>query len=218
MVFSVSPILVSAKASLAVKPSFSRTAMVALDSFAFGPSSQTIGNASSATLARHQLSATTATVVLSTLTTRFTPRIFSTLPSSKLTRGYGVPRYVSVEQRIFESKNAYYDALYGSQREWHEGTHSVWPWIEYLAGVLADAYALLEQRVAAGAGTRRLSKQQRVRVWVLDQAPARFRFREIRRAVPGVSDATIKLVLGELRNAGLIEAERGGSQSEWRRL
>ena len=135
-----------------------------------------------------------------------------------LARGYGVPRYVSVEQRIFESKNAYYDALCGSQREWHEGTHSVWPWIEYLAGVLADAYALFEQRVAAGAGTRRLSKQQRVRVWVLDQAPARFRFREIRRAVPGVSDATIKLVLGELRNAGLIEAERGGSQSEWRRL
>ena len=35
--------------------------MVALDAVAFGPSSQTIGSASSAVFARHQVSATTAT-------------------------------------------------------------------------------------------------------------------------------------------------------------
>jgi hypothetical protein len=51
---------------------------------AFAPSSQTMGSASSAVLARHQVSATTATAVSPTLTTFFTPGRFSTSVASKL--------------------------------------------------------------------------------------------------------------------------------------
>ena len=146
-------------------------------------------------------------------------RVASILTTQQLLAlGYGIPRYVSVEQRIFDSKEAYYEALYRSQRGWHDGTHSVWPWIEYLVGVLAAAYDAFEQRLAATRDAGRRSKQEQVRAWVLAQAPAQFRFREIRRALPGVSDPTIKLVLGQLRDAGLIEAERSGSQSSWTRL
>src|SRR4029077_6060810 len=57
-----------------------------------------------------------------------------------LREGYGVPQYVSVEQRIFETKNSYYDALHASQQGWLEARHSPWPWIEYLATVLSEAY------------------------------------------------------------------------------
>ena len=46
------------------RPSFSIAAMSSLDSLAFGPSSHSIGRASSAVLARHQVSATTATRVV----------------------------------------------------------------------------------------------------------------------------------------------------------
>src|SRR5207247_11372455 len=59
--------------------------MVALDCAAFGPSSQTIGSASSAVFACHQVSATTATVVSLTLTARRTPGLPAILDSSKLT-------------------------------------------------------------------------------------------------------------------------------------
>ena len=38
-----------------------------------------------------------------------------------LAQGYSVARYVSIEQRIFESKRSYYASLYESQRDWHEG-------------------------------------------------------------------------------------------------
>jgi Fic family protein len=38
-----------------------------------------------------------------------------------LSQGYGVARYVSVEQRIFESKNTHYERLYQSQRDWQPG-------------------------------------------------------------------------------------------------
>ncbi len=79
---SASPIFVSAKASSAVSPPFKRSAMVALDCAAFAPSSQTMGRASSAVFARHQVSATTATAPSFTLTTRRTPGRFATLAPS----------------------------------------------------------------------------------------------------------------------------------------
>jgi len=137
-----------------------------------------------------------------------------------LQQGYGVSRYVSVEQRMFDTKAAYYDALYASQRRWAEGEHDVWPWIEYLVGVLGAAYDDFEARVAARRNLAALSKQDQVRQYVLDHAPRVFRFQDVRAALPGVSDPTIKIVLGELRRLGAIEpAEAGasGPRAAWRR-
>ena len=134
--------------------------------------------------------------------------------------GYGVSRYVSVEQRMFDTKHAYYTALYESQRRWHEGEHSIWPWATYLAATLADAYDDFEDRVSARRNLVGLSKQDRVREYVLHHAPGVFRVRDIRGALPGVSDQTIRLVLAQLRTAGAITPadETGGPNAAWRRV
>lgn len=134
-----------------------------------------------------------------------------------LGHGYGVARYVSIEQRIYESKNGYYASLYESQRNWHEAKHNIWPWTLYLARVLADAYDDFERRVA-GSGGGAATKQDRVRDFVLRQAPTEFRRRDIERALPGVSTATIRLVLGELRDTARIRAEGSGPGARWHRL
>ncbi len=60
------------------------SAIVALDTAAFGPSSQTMGSASRAVLASHQVSATTATPESPTCTTWRTPGMPVTLAASKL--------------------------------------------------------------------------------------------------------------------------------------
>jgi Fic family protein len=133
-----------------------------------------------------------------------------------LSQGYGVARYVSLEQRVYESKNTYYASLYESQRGWHEGRHGIWPWTSYLARILADAYDLFEQRVAA-AGQTTGSKQDRVRDYVLSQAPDVFRRRDVERALPDVSTATIRLVLNELRDAGHVRAQGSGPGARWHR-
>jgi Fic family protein len=128
-----------------------------------------------------------------------------------LREGYGVSRYVSVEQRVFESKNSYYAAINESQQHWYEAEHTIWPWVEYISTVLADAYDAFEQRVAAEQGADALPKQERVRVYVLEHAPSTFRFVELRRALPGVSDGTIRLVLNQLRDEGEITPGTGRS-------
>lgn len=134
-----------------------------------------------------------------------------------LSQGYGIPRYVSVEQRVYESRNAYYASLYESQRGWHEGEHVVWPWAFYLVRILAGAYDSFELRVTAE-GARSKNKQERVRDYILDQAPREFRRRDIERALPGISPATIRLVLNTLRDEHRIRSDGSGPGARWHRL
>ena len=134
-----------------------------------------------------------------------------------LSQGYGVARYVSLEQRIYESKNTYYEALFESQQDWHAGEHVIWPWVSYLATILAAAYDDFEQRVALARESVG-NKQERVRDYILQQAPVEFKRRDIERALPGVSPATIRLVLNELRDSQQIRAEGSGPGARWRRL
>ena len=134
-----------------------------------------------------------------------------------LSKGYGVARYVSIEQRIYESSNSYYKALFDSQQGWHEAEHTIWPWTSYLATVLAGAYEDFEGRVARERDSAG-SKQDRVRHYILEQAPPEFRRREIERALPGISSATVRLVLNELRDSGQIRPQGTGPSAAWVRL
>jgi Fic family protein len=133
-----------------------------------------------------------------------------------LRHGYGVASYISLEQRIYESKNTYYERLFASQRDWHTGEHTIWPWVSYLASILELAYEEFEAKVAE-AGDTNGNKQDRVRRYVLEQAPAEFARRDVERALPGVSDATIRLVLSELRKEGKISVDGRGPGARWHR-
>jgi Fic family protein len=63
--------------------------------------------------------------------------------------GYTVGRYVSLEQAIAESADAYYQALLDSIYGWPEGTADPWPWLGYFTSVIASAYAVFADRAAA---------------------------------------------------------------------
>jgi len=127
--------------------------------------------------------------------------------------GYTVGRYVSLEEAIAESADAYYQALLDSTHGWHEATADPWPWLSYLTNVIAGAYAVFADRAAAARtpGT----KQQRTREHILRHAPATFRLADIRAAVPGISDQTIRLVLEQLRNEGKIQSNGTGRSATW---
>lgn len=146
-------------------------------------------------------------------------RLARLLTTHELLRaGYGVARYVSVEQRIYESKRSYYEALRQSQADWHEAGHDVWPWIGYLCVVLAESYDAFEARVAAARSTAGLSKQQIVRGHVLAFAAGReFKLRDLRAALPGISDPTFRLVLVALKREGAVRVDGTGQRAVWAR-
>jgi Fic family protein len=129
--------------------------------------------------------------------------------------GYGVVRYISLEQLIADTADAYYQSLSDSTHRWHEGHGDPWPWLAYFVNTLAHAYETFEERAAAD--RKPGSKQARVRDFVLRHAPPVFRFADVRQALPGVSDQTIRIVLEQLRAEGLISVDGVGRAAVWAR-
>lgn len=144
-------------------------------------------------------------------------RVARLLTTNELLRhDFGVAKYVSLEQRIFDSKNSYYVALRESQSRWHEGAHDLAPWTLYLLRVIQDAYRDFEQRVAADTQLIGATKREQARNYILNQAPARFRLAQIADALPDISAATIRDALEDLRADGALNVGRGRS-AMWER-
>lgn len=129
--------------------------------------------------------------------------------------GYDVCRWVSVEQLIAETADLYYETLLQSTHDWHDDAADPWPWLSYFTRTLAQAYEVFAERAAAdrSGGT----KQDRVRRFVLEHAPPIFRLADVRTALPGISDQTIRLVLDQLKAEGIVSPDGTGRSAAWRR-
>lgn len=127
--------------------------------------------------------------------------------------GYDVTRYMSLEASIAKSADAYYAALLASTRHWHDGSHDPWPWLRYFVAVVAGSYrdftVVTSQTRSAG------SKQERVRDYVQNHAPTTFQISDVRTALPGVSDQTIRIVLNQLRAARAVDVDSVGRGATW---
>lgn len=127
--------------------------------------------------------------------------------------GYTVGKYVSLEQLIAESADEYYAALLASTHGWHEQANDPWPWLAYFVDVLAQAYQRFGQRAASDRTTT--TKQERVGRYVVEHAPQIFKIADVRGALPGVSDATIRLALERLKKEGRVKPEGLGRSAVW---
>lgn len=130
--------------------------------------------------------------------------------------GFGVGRFISLEQIVDGTRVSYYEALGASSEGWHDGSHSLLPWWEYFLGVLLDAYRTFEQRVGETRAPRG-AKGDRVRQ-AIERLPGRFRVSDLVEATPGVSQATIRRVLVELRQEGAVTCLGTGRSAEWEKL
>jgi len=127
--------------------------------------------------------------------------------------GYDVTRYTSLETSIAKSADEYYAALLASTQGWHEARHDPWPWLRYFVGLVATSYDEFTTLTAhARAGS---SKQDRVRDYVLKHAPKTFQIADVRTALPGVSDQTIRIDLNQLRSEGSVDADAVGRGATW---
>lgn len=62
--------------------------------------------------------------------------------------GFQVGKYISLEAKIAQNKDLYYEALAASQHGWHEGTEDIVPFIKYLLGIILAAYKVFDDRMS----------------------------------------------------------------------
>lgn len=129
---------------------------------------------------------------------------------------YGVGAYVSLEGRIEQTKDGYYDALARSSVGWGDGTNDYAPIVTYLLGCIVACYRTLDERLAL-AGTRGATKADRV--WVVFQKRlGKITKDDIRNECPDVSVRTIERALADLSRRGLIRKVDAGPATGYVRV
>ena len=129
---------------------------------------------------------------------------------------YEVGRFISLERVIEESKETYYEALLASSQKWHEGEHDLLPWWNYFLGVLTAAYNEFESRVGM-ITTARGAKREMV-VAAIERLPEEFSFSDLQKVCPGVSFATLKRALQDLKGRKKIIPLGKGRDARWKRI
>jgi len=129
--------------------------------------------------------------------------------------GFEVGRYVSLERVIEENKERYYETLEESSRNWHDGAHDPWPYINYVLFVLKSAYCEFEER-AGQVKSPRGAKTALVEA-AIAASPGEFSLSHLERACPGVSRDMIRRVLRDLQKAKLVVCLGRGPGATWRK-
>lgn len=62
--------------------------------------------------------------------------------------GYSIGKYISLENKINNSKELYYNALYESQKGWHEGNNNPLPFINYMLEIIESSYIELDEKIS----------------------------------------------------------------------
>ena len=139
-------------------------------------------------------------------------RLFADLLLMKA--GFDVSRYVSVDRIIESAGMDYYNALNSCVEGWDRSKNDYAPYATYWLGILHEAYQKLFALLEQGDAARAVGKSERVRLLVLD-AEAPVSKRQIREALPDVSEATIENALGKLVKDGEIEKVGAGRSTAY---
>ena len=121
--------------------------------------------------------------------------------------GFYVGKYISLEAKIANHKDAYYDALRQSQHGWHEGNEDVVPFIKYILSTIIAAYRDFEDRFSiVEAKTSALEMVRKASL----QKLGRFSKQDIRELCPALSVSSIEGALRKLVAEGYLKREGNG--------
>lgn len=110
--------------------------------------------------------------------------------------GFIVGKYISIEKIIEESKETYYEVLQDSSINWHENQNDYKPFVNYMLGVIINAYREFETRVKLVTDSD-LSKPDRIRE-IMKNHIGMITKSELMEMNPDISDTTIQRTLADL--------------------
>lgn len=129
--------------------------------------------------------------------------------------GFYVGKYISLEAKIAQHKDLYYDALAASQIGWHEGADDPVPFIKYLLSTILAAYRDFEDRFAlvetkrSALETVRLAAQNKI---------GRFTKQDIRELCPSLSLSSVEGSLRKLVEDRELKREGKGKNTFYFRI
>ena len=127
--------------------------------------------------------------------------------------GFIVGKYVSIEKKIEESKETYYEALHDSSVHWHENENDYKPFVNYMLGVIVSAYKEFESRVKLVTDPN-LSKADRIRE-IIKNHIGTITKSELIEMNPDISDTTVQRTLADLLKKNEIKKIGGGRYTKY---
>ena len=129
--------------------------------------------------------------------------------------GFYVGKYISLEAKIADNKDLYYEALQASQDGWHEENDDPVPFIKYLLGTILAAYKDFEERFSLVEEKR--PALETVRLATLTKI-GRFTKQDIRELCPSLSISSIEGSLRALVKNGELRREGSGKNTGYVRI
>lgn len=127
--------------------------------------------------------------------------------------GFIVGKYISIEKIIEDSKETYYEALRDSSMNWHENENDYRPFVNYMLGVVINAYKEFGSRVKLLTDPG-FSKADRIRE-IIKNHIGTITKSELMAMNPDISDTTIQRTLAELLKSGEIKKIGGGRYTKY---
>lgn len=129
--------------------------------------------------------------------------------------GFQIGKYISLEAKIANSKDLYYDSLNRSQDGWHEGNEDALPFIKYLLGTILAAYKDFDDRFSLVED--KLSAYEMVKKAV-ESKIGKFKKQDIRDQCPSLSISSIEGALRQLVKQGNLKRDGSGRATYYIRL
>lgn len=117
--------------------------------------------------------------------------------------GYEVGKYISVEKKIEETKDAYYDVLERIDAGWHEERNDPTPFIKYMLQMVLACYTEFEARVGLISDGNRSTVYDVVKTYVTGKV-GKFTGAEVVAACPGGSRSAVLGALKRLTDEEVI--------------
>ena len=127
--------------------------------------------------------------------------------------GYNVGKYISIEKKIEETKEQYYDVLLQSSQGWHDNKNDYLPFIKYMLSVLLASYRDFRERVQIWV-QKPLTKPQRI-AEIIKNKLGTITKSEIKEQCTDISEITIQRTLAELVDKGDIQKIGGGRYTKY---
>lgn len=121
--------------------------------------------------------------------------------------GYVVGKYISIESKIENTKESYYEVLEQSNHKWHLGENNPLPFIKYILGIILSAYRDFEERVNL---LDDKSSAKELVAQAINKNLGKFTKSELVELIPSISRASIENALKQLVEENMIERHGKG--------